>query len=109
VIREPSWRARPGVVGEALDRLTREDPDLAARIPDIARIVAFPNVLAHGDDAVDDEVVWKAITIDLPGLTANVEALLKELDTRGTPGQRPDPGIEDHLWTRAREWSGREG
>jgi uncharacterized protein with HEPN domain len=32
---------------------------------------------------VDDEVVWDAITTDLPVLTAMVEALLAELDARG--------------------------
>ena len=80
-----------GIVGEALNRLTREDLDLAARIPDIARIVGFRNVLAHGYDVVDDEVVWEAITSDVPQLAATVESLLAELDAQGTtsPGQNP--------------------
>lgn len=71
------------VVGEALNRLSREDPELAAQIPDIARVIGFRNVLAHGYEIVDDEVVWDAITTDLPALTAMVEALLAELDARG--------------------------
>lgn len=45
------------IVGEALNRLSHEHPDLAERIPDLARIVGFRNVLAHGYDVVDDEVV----------------------------------------------------
>ena len=45
------------VVGEALNRLSREDPELAAQIPDIARVIGFPNVLAHGYEIVDDEIV----------------------------------------------------
>ena len=44
------------IAGEALNRLSRDHPDLAARIPDIARIVGFRNVLAHGYDVVDDEL-----------------------------------------------------
>ena len=72
------------IVGEALNRLSHDHPELAARIPDIARIVGFRNVLAHGYDVVDDEVVWDAITTDLPELTATVEAMLDELDASGT-------------------------
>lgn len=75
------------IVGEALNRLSREEPELAQRIPDIGRIVGFRNVLAHGYDVVDDEIVWDAITIDLPELTTRVEAMLAELDAGRTPGQ----------------------
>ena len=74
------------IVGEALNRLSREFPDLAPRIPDIGRIVSFRNVLAHGYDVVDDEVVWDAIATDLPELTAKVEAMLEELEASGTAG-----------------------
>ena len=52
----------------------------ASQIPDIGRIIGFRNVLAHGYDVVDDEVVWDAVTTDLPELTASVEALLAELE-----------------------------
>ena len=65
-------------VGEALNRLSREDPEPAARIPDIGRIIGFPNVLAHGYEIVDDEVVWDAITTDLPVLAARVSSLLAD-------------------------------
>lgn len=85
-----------GIVGEALNRLTREDPDLAARIPDIARVVGFRNVLAHGYDVVDDEVVWKAITGDIPQLAATVESLLAELDAQGTTSPGQIPGGDGH-------------
>jgi uncharacterized protein with HEPN domain len=74
------------IVGEALNRLTRDHPDLASQIPDIERIVGFRNVLAHGYGVVDDEVVWDVITTDLPQLTATVEAMLDELDPSGTAG-----------------------
>jgi len=68
------------IVGEALNRLKREQPELADRIPDIRRIVAFRNVLAHGYDIVDDGAVWKAVTVDVPILAAAVAALLAELE-----------------------------
>jgi uncharacterized protein with HEPN domain len=36
------------ILGEALNRLARLDATLAARIPDLRRIVAFRNILIHG-------------------------------------------------------------
>jgi uncharacterized protein with HEPN domain len=81
------------VIGEALNRLAREDPELVARVPDIGRIMGFRNVLAHGYDVVDDVVVWSAITIDLPELVRTVEVLLEGLDVRSA-GQAQNPGRE---------------
>ena len=97
------------IVGEALNRLSREEPGLATRIPDIARIVGFRNVLAHGYEIVDDEVVWDAITTDLPDLAASVEAVLMELDGQGSPGHHGDTGVQGQPQTGTKGWSGREG
>lgn len=82
------------IIGEALNRLGREDPELVARIPDLGRIVGFRNILAHGYDVVDDDVVWNAITIDLPELVRTVEAILQEMDA-GSAGHAQDPGRVD--------------
>jgi len=70
------------IVGKALSRLAREYPERAAPIPDIGRIVGFRNVLAHGYDVVDDEVVWPAITVDLPELARTVQSVLEDLDAQ---------------------------
>ena len=80
-----SWCDRPSsgsleIVGEALNRLHRDDPGLTARIPDVRRVIGFRNVLVHGYYIVDHEAVWEAITLELPGLVATVSALLTELD-----------------------------
>lgn len=47
------------------------------------RIIAFRNVLIHGYDLADDELVWDTIENKLPVLLAEVEALLKELGQHG--------------------------
>lgn len=67
------------IIGEAVGRLARNDPKTARRMSEYERIVAFRNVLIHGYDLVDDELVWDTIGNKLPVLLAEVEALLVEL------------------------------
>ena len=71
-------------MGEALSRLSREGREPAPRTPDIWRTIGLQNVIAHGYEVVDDEVVWDAITTHLPVLAARRSALLAELVTQGT-------------------------
>ena len=67
------------IIGEALNRLSKAAPALAASIPDLAQIVAFRNVLIHGYAAVEHPRVWRIIQESLPPLRAKVAALLDEL------------------------------
>lgn len=69
------------VIGEALNRLARDDPATAARIDQLSRIVGFRNRIIHGYDAVDDATVWGVIDRHLPELIAQVEVLLREPQT----------------------------
>ena len=66
------------IIGEALNRLSRQSPDLADRIPDLPRLVAFRNILIHGYAVVDDAIVWDAATRRLPGLIRRLDGLLAE-------------------------------
>lgn len=68
------------IIGEAVRRLAREDPETAARISDYPRIIAFRNVLIHGYDLVDHTTVWKVIRENLPPLLSQVEGLLREAE-----------------------------
>jgi uncharacterized protein with HEPN domain len=67
-------------LGEALVQLTRVDPDLAQRIPEQRRLIAFRNVLVHAYATLDHAQVWRAIGESLPPLLAAVRSLLAELD-----------------------------
>jgi uncharacterized protein with HEPN domain len=67
-----------GIIGEALARLAKDDPAVAARIPGHPRIIAFRNIIIHGYAGVDDRIVWGVIEADLPALRAAVKALLGE-------------------------------
>lgn len=66
------------IVGESLNQLSRVDPGLAAQIGDLARLVAFRNILIHGYAIVDDALVWDAATTKLPGLRVALATLVKE-------------------------------
>jgi uncharacterized protein with HEPN domain len=65
------------IIGEALGRLRETDPDIAAKISDVHRIIGLRNRLAHGyDDEIDDALVWRAVVTSLPLLRSEVEQLL---------------------------------
>ena len=64
------------IIGEALNRLVRLDPDTATRLDHGRRIIDFRNILIHGYDVVDDEIVWDIVEHYLPALQATVAQLL---------------------------------
>ena len=64
------------IIGEALSRLDKDSPDVAAAIPDHGRIIAFRNILIHGYAAVDDRIVWGVIENHLASLRNAVDAQL---------------------------------
>ncbi len=64
------------IVGEALNRVQRVDADLFDRIPQARRIVGFRNILAHGYDVIDPEVVWDVIANHLLPLKDSLQQAL---------------------------------
>ena len=68
------------IVGEALNRLHRHDPELADRIPGLRMIVDFCNVLIHAYDRVNSKRVWSYATNLMPQLRQHVQALLEQPD-----------------------------
>jgi uncharacterized protein with HEPN domain len=67
------------IIGEALSQLAKIDPAVAARIPELRRIVGFRNALIHGYDRIDAAGVWRVIEDDLPKLRAQAASLFAEL------------------------------
>ncbi len=67
------------IIGEAQNRLQKAAPPLAARIPEIGRVVAFRNLLIHGYAVADDGIVWRTVLEDLPPLRDPLGALLADL------------------------------
>lgn len=63
-------------IGEALSRLEKIDAGLANQITDYRKIIAFRNVLVHGYEAIDHQIVWQTIQQHLPVLQRQAEILL---------------------------------
>jgi uncharacterized protein with HEPN domain len=68
-----------GIVGEALNKLSKVDSATASAITDLPRIVGFRNVLVHGYATVDDFLVWQIVEKSLPRLLGEVDGLLADL------------------------------
>jgi uncharacterized protein with HEPN domain len=64
------------IIGEALTGLKRIGPETAAEIPELARIIAFRNILIHGYATVDDKLVWGIVETDLAPLRQTIDRLL---------------------------------
>lgn len=77
-----------GIVGEALNRLGKMDPDTAERVPHFRAIVGFRNVLVHGYASIDNGLVWRTIRTSLPALIESLNALLDEGDGYGRDAAR---------------------
>jgi uncharacterized protein with HEPN domain len=69
------------IIGEALGNLRRAFPTLGSQIPDLARIIAFRNVLIHGYASVDDRLVWDVVEGELPALLKTLGRMLREVES----------------------------
>lgn len=68
------------IVGEAVNSISRQDPELADRISNARKIVGFRNQLVHDYVAIKDEVVWAIAQHDAPVLREECLALIDELE-----------------------------
>jgi uncharacterized protein with HEPN domain len=79
-LRKSAVERQLEIIGEALNRVRKADPETAQRVPEISRIVGLRNILAHGYAVVDDTVVWSAASERIPALLAAVTELLAEIE-----------------------------
>jgi len=64
------------IIGEALARLRKLDPEICSGVTDAGRIIAFRNILIHGYADVDDRLVWNIVETKLPTLIREVDELI---------------------------------
>jgi uncharacterized protein with HEPN domain len=67
------------VVGEAANRVPREDQERYAQIP-WSDIIGLRHRLVHGYDTIELEMVWSIVHADLPPLVARLREILSELE-----------------------------
>jgi len=65
------------IIGEAIYRAERSEPDLADQIPELREVTGLRNRIDHGYDAISDETVWKAASVGVPELQQRVDELLE--------------------------------
>ncbi len=64
------------IIGEALNRIKRIDPEFIEKISGHHRIIGFRNILIHGYDIVDEIIVWNAVENHLPVLVKEIQEIL---------------------------------
>lgn len=66
------------LIGEAATRVDRSVQDRYAQIP-WHRIIGMRNILVHGYDSIDDQVLWDTASLRTVELIAELDRLLREL------------------------------
>jgi uncharacterized protein with HEPN domain len=69
------------IIGEAVNYLSKLDPERAARITHAGMIVGFRNLLVHDYPAILDSAVWAIARNDAPVLSAECAGLIRELQS----------------------------
>ena len=69
-------------LGEVVARLDREDPGLVAAHPEVSwrEMKAMRNLVAHRYEVVDSDIVWTALSVDLPREAAAVGAIVRDVN-----------------------------
>jgi len=64
------------IIGEALNRIQKDSPAILSRIRDYRDIISFRNILAHGYDSIEDQIVWEILEEDMDRLQEDVNAII---------------------------------
>jgi uncharacterized protein with HEPN domain/predicted nucleotidyltransferase len=73
------------IAAEALNQVSKTPPSITSRIPDLAVVVGFRNVLARDYAAVNNRIVWDLVQTRAPALLGEIEKLLRELSLTADP------------------------
>ena len=69
------------ILGEAMRRLEKLDASLVKKISDYREIINLRNVIAHGYDEIDDDIIWQIVTASLNGVERDARTLLQAFDS----------------------------
>ena len=69
------------IIGEALNRIEDIDRDILQReLPDYRKIIGLRNILAHGYDIIDYEIIWDLVINNVPFLKSRVMSIQENMD-----------------------------
>jgi uncharacterized protein with HEPN domain len=74
-------RGFSGIIGEAARALPMEVRTLAPELP-WPKIIGMRNILVHGYFDIDTDIVWQAVTNDVPVLKPAIVSLLARVEYR---------------------------
>jgi uncharacterized protein with HEPN domain len=66
------------IIGEALKRIIKQEPDLSPRFGRARQIIEFRNTIVHGYFLVDHDQTWMTVTRDVPALRAESALILNQ-------------------------------
>ena len=66
------------IIGEAFAKLEAADTALTENFPELRKVIGMRNLIIHGYDNVDEELVWDMVQNKLPALQQKVESFLEE-------------------------------
>lgn len=67
------------IIGEAILRIERSDPETAQRLSNYRQIIGFRNRLVHGYDTTDSRLDWEIIQTSLPLLKQEAEQIMADI------------------------------
>ena len=86
-LRQSAIMRQLEIIGEATSRLTPEFLQTHADVLPWKVMKNMRNVLIHGYDEVDIDIVWTTATQDIPGIHAPLQDLLSEVADTSRDGQ----------------------
>lgn len=65
------------IIGEAINRIIKNDHSISSKITDSIAIVGLRNQVIHAYDNISDETIWAILTNHLPKLKIEIDKLLE--------------------------------
>ena len=64
------------IIGEAVNRIQKQDPEIANQISEFHAIIALRNQIIHAYDNISDENIWAILIQHLPVLKEEINNLI---------------------------------
>jgi len=65
------------IIGEAVNRIIKSDPEFLEKISNARAIVSLRNQVIHAYDNISDENIWSIVITHLPKLKIEIEKLIE--------------------------------